>query len=114
MGLRLYDEEHTEELSDEIMEDFLIDPTELDRAEDAEHSHFAPCTVPMTSEARAQYGLTLLQLVSDGRDKTTATKAIKSLVALPVSVEFCCRACRAVLRTAPAAPIDRGHELTYS
>ncbi|KZV59837.1 hypothetical protein PENSPDRAFT_694807 [Peniophora sp. CONT] len=83
-GLQLY--EDAEEVLDElVMEDRVIDPPELERAEDAEHSHFAPCTVPVTSEARAQYCLTALQLVAEGRDKHIATQCVRSLVGLPVT-----------------------------
>lgn len=86
-GLQLY-EDAEEVLDDLVMEDRVIDPPELERAEDAEHSHFAPCTVPVTSEARAQYCLTALQLVVDGRDKHIAIKCVRSLVGLPVSYAF--------------------------
>lgn len=84
MGVQLY-EAGNDDINDAVMEDVLIDPAELERCEDADHNHFAPCVVPETSEARAQYCLTALQLVNDGKDRTQAITAIRSLVGLPVS-----------------------------
>lgn len=84
MGVQLY-EIGNDDVNDQVMEDALVDPAELERCEDLDHNHFAPCVVPQTSEARAQYCLTALQLVNEGADRTQATKAITSLVGMPVS-----------------------------
>lgn len=81
--LELYDalEDH---LTPEVFEDNLIDPVELERTENDIHSHLAPCVVPRTSEAQAQYCLTALQLVAEGKDKKVALECVRSLVLLPV------------------------------
>ncbi|KZV59728.1 hypothetical protein PENSPDRAFT_694891 [Peniophora sp. CONT] len=82
--LELYDD-LDDHVTPDVMEDRLIDPAELERTEDDNHTHLAPCVVPHTSEARAQYCLTALQLVQEGQDKITAISCIKSLVGLPSS-----------------------------
>lgn len=87
IGMPLY-EPTEDDLGAHVMEDRLIDPAELDRFETGQHNHFAPITVPHTSEARAQYCMTLLELVSKGQDRATAIKCIKSFVRMPVSAEF--------------------------
>ncbi|KZV60284.1 hypothetical protein PENSPDRAFT_694392 [Peniophora sp. CONT] len=66
-GLELYEAED-DRVNANVMEDRLIDPAELDRAEDEEHNHLAPCV-----------------LVEDGQDKTTAVNCVKKLVMLPTS-----------------------------
>lgn len=81
--IQLYDAQE-DRITPEVFEDDLIDPVELERTEDDAHSHLAPCVVPRTSEAQAQYCMTALQLVSEGRDKEIALKCVKSLVQLPV------------------------------
>lgn len=83
IGVQLYEAEE-DNVTDLVTEDALIDPAELERAENAENNHLSPCVVPLTSEARAQYCMTSLQLVNDGEDKTTAGQAVKSLLLLPV------------------------------
>lgn len=83
-GIALYTDE-PDVLNDAVMEDDLGDPIELLRTEDEEHTHLAPCTVPESSEARAQYCLTLLQLVKDDDHRERLIGVVKLLLALPVS-----------------------------
>lgn len=82
-GIALYPDER-DILSDAVMEDDLGDPIEIQRTEDDEHTHLAPCTVPESSEARAQYCLTLLQLVKDKEHREALVNAVKLLLILPV------------------------------
>ncbi|VDC03840.1 unnamed protein product, partial [Peniophora sp. CBMAI 1063] len=79
-GITLYDDGIEDVIGSEVMGDMLIDPAELQRGEDEEHSHLAPCTVPETSEARAQYILTALQLVKPGKDRNLAVQCVQELV----------------------------------
>ena len=67
-----------------VFEDDIIDPTELERTEDEHHAHLAPCVVPRTSEARAQYCMTALQLVPEGRDRTLAEDCVRAMMTIPV------------------------------
>lgn len=83
-GMALYDEAPNV-ISDAVMEDNLGDPVELLRTEDDEHTHLAPCAVPETSEARAQYCLTLMQLVHDDIEQRAFLECVRALVLLPVS-----------------------------
>ncbi|VDC00385.1 unnamed protein product [Peniophora sp. CBMAI 1063] len=66
-----------------VFEDDILDPAELERTEDEQHAHLAPCVVPHTSEARAQYCMTALQLVPEGRDRTLAEDCVRGLMTLP-------------------------------
>ncbi|VDC03409.1 unnamed protein product [Peniophora sp. CBMAI 1063] len=80
-GLQLY-EPGNEATSNNVVEDELLDPAELQRCEDREYSHLAPRSVPTTSEARAQYCLTALQLVKEGRERAVAVRCAQAMVKL--------------------------------
>lgn len=84
IGMKLYDDAAPTTVRANVMEDHLIDPAEIERHESIEHNHLAPCSVPVTSEARAQYCMTLMELVKKGTDHDIATRCIQAMVQMPV------------------------------